>query len=188
MIPYYILAIEDETDRAYMTALFFQYQKLMYSTIQKVTNDHWLIDDIFQTSFEHLIGKIDLLKDLDRNRLVNYLIVTCRNTAYNMCRSYSAHITEDLDEYATILPDETQPSHLDDYLIQEDRLSSLKSIWPKLDTRSQNLLDAKYILGKLDSDIAKELDIKEASVRMALSRARKKAYELIKREVGIDTY
>lgn len=46
MIPYYILAIEDETDRAYMTALFFQYQKLMYSTIQKVTNDHWLIDDI----------------------------------------------------------------------------------------------------------------------------------------------
>ena len=95
MIPYYILAIEDETDRAYMTALFFQYQKLMYSTIQKVTNDHWLIDDIFQTSFEHLIGKIDLLKDLDRNRLVNYLIVTCRNTAYNMCRSYSAHITED---------------------------------------------------------------------------------------------
>lgn len=122
MIPYYILAIEDETDRAYMTALFFQYQKLMYSTIQKVTNDHWLIDDIFQTSFEHLIGKIDLLKDLDRNRLVNYLIVTCRNTAYNMCRSYSAHITEDLDEYATILPDETQPSHLDDYLIQKDRL------------------------------------------------------------------
>lgn len=186
MIPYYILAIEDETDRAYMTALFFQYQKLMYSTIQKVTNDHWLIDDIFQTSFEHLIGKIDLLKDLDRNRLVNYLIVTCRNTAYNMCRSYSAHITEDLDEYATILPDETQPSHLDDYLIQKDRLSSLKSIWPKLDTRSQNLLEAKYILGKLDSDIAKELDIKEASVRMALSRARKKAYELIKRDAGID--
>ena len=174
MIPYYILAIEDETDRAYMTALFFQYQKLMYSTIQKVTNDHWLIDDIFQTSFEHLI--------------VNYLIVTCRNTAYNMCRSYSAHITEDLDEYATILPDETQPSHLDDYLIQKDRLSSLKSIWPKLDTRSQNLLEAKYILGKLDSDIAKELDIKEASVRMALSRARKKAYELIKRDAGIDTY
>lgn len=51
MIPYYILAIEDETDRAYMTALFFQYQKLMYSTIQKVTNDHWLIDDIFQKCF-----------------------------------------------------------------------------------------------------------------------------------------
>lgn len=62
MIPYYILAIEDETDRAYMTALFFQYQKLMYSTIQKVTNDHWLIDDIFQTSFEHLIGKIRIRK------------------------------------------------------------------------------------------------------------------------------
>lgn len=81
------------------------------------------------------------------------------------------------------LPDIEKLIMLADY-----RLSSLKSIWPKLDTRSQNLLEAKYILGKLDSDIAKELDIKEASVRMALSRARKKAYELIKRDAGIDTY
>lgn len=48
MIPYYILAIEDETDRAYMTALFFQYQKLMYSTIQKVTNDHMPLFKISQ--------------------------------------------------------------------------------------------------------------------------------------------
>lgn len=146
MIPYYILAIEDETDRAHMTALFFQYQKLMYSTIQKVTNDHWLIDDIFQTSFEHLIGKIDLLKDLDRNRLVNYLIVTCRNTAYNMCRSYSAHITEDLDEYATILPDETQPSHLDDYLIQKDRLFSPASHRACDFHRTRRTISADYLL------------------------------------------
>ena len=55
MIPYYILAIEDETDRAYMTALFFQYQKLMYSTIQKVTNDHWL--NVFETRVQKSILK-----------------------------------------------------------------------------------------------------------------------------------
>ena len=54
--------------------------------------------------------------------------------------------------------------------------------------QKSKFIEAKYILGKLDSDIAKELDIKEASVRMALSRARKKAYELIKRDAGIDTY
>lgn len=57
MIPYYILAIEDETDRAYMTALFFQYQKLMYSTIQKVTNDHWLI--IFLSTSHRVILATD---------------------------------------------------------------------------------------------------------------------------------
>jgi len=185
MIPYYILAIENESDREYMTRLFFQYQKLMYSTIQKVTNDHWLIDDIFQTSFERLINKIDVLKGLDRDRLVNYLIVTCRNTAYNICRSYSTHIAEDIDEYSSVLSESDTRECLDDYLIRKDRMIYLRRIWPKLDQRSQYLLEAKYMLGMPDADIADVLKIKETSVRMALSRARKNAYELIRKEIGL---
>lgn len=62
MIPYYILAIEDETDRAYMTALFFQYQKLMYSTIQKVTNDHWLNMGKKYTRNFYSYSKLDINK------------------------------------------------------------------------------------------------------------------------------
>lgn len=114
--------------------------------------------------------------------LADYFGVT---TDYLLGRSISRLPPDIFEEQ--LVPGKSMSSILN-YLIQKDRLSSLKSIWPKLDTRSQNLLEAKYILGKLDSDIAKELDIKEASVRMALSRARKKAYELIKRDAGIDTY
>ena len=84
MIPYSILAIEDENDREFMTFLYLQYEKLMYSTIHKVTQDNWLVDDIFQSTLEKLIDKVWLLKKLNRDRLVNYLIVACRNTAYNI--------------------------------------------------------------------------------------------------------
>ena len=51
MIPVYILAIEDESDREYMTWLYCQYEKLMFSTIRKYTNDSWLVDDIMQSCF-----------------------------------------------------------------------------------------------------------------------------------------
>lgn len=54
MIPYHILAIEDENDREFMTSLYLQYERLMYFTIRKVTQDSWLVDDIFQSTLEKL--------------------------------------------------------------------------------------------------------------------------------------
>ena len=39
MIPYVILAIEDESDREYMTALYIEYHRLMYSEIKKLLSD-----------------------------------------------------------------------------------------------------------------------------------------------------
>lgn len=95
MIPYYILAIENESDREFMTAIFLQYERLMYSSILKVTQDNWLVDDIFQCTFEKLIDKVELLKTLTRDRLVNYLIVACRNTAFNLCHNQDQFYTED---------------------------------------------------------------------------------------------
>lgn len=89
MIPYCILAIEDDSDREFMTALYYQYRKLMYSTTQKILKDQWSTDDVVQTSLEKLIDKIPLLRTLDQNHLANYIISTCKNNAYNLCRHRS---------------------------------------------------------------------------------------------------
>ena len=44
-------------------------------------------------------------------------------------------------------------------------------------------MEAKYILEKSDKEIADELHIKPQSVRMALTRARKNAIELLRKMV-----
>ena len=58
-------------------------------------------------------------------------------------------------------------------------LEALSNIWPDLDPRSQYVLEARYLLEKSTDEIASELNIKPDSVRMAISRARKKAYMLM---------
>ena len=148
MIPYIITAIEDESDREFMTALFFQYQKLLYSTIQKYTRDQWLVDDIFQTTLEKLIGKLSFLRTLDRDRLVNYLIATARNTAYNEFRYRTRHTAENYDDFDEMYPAEDSRSNVESALIHKEDMARLSEIWPKLDARAQYLLEAKYILGK----------------------------------------
>lgn len=67
-------------------------------------------------------------------------------------------------------------------LLSQEKAVALVKIWTDLDQRSQYLLEARYILGKSHSEIAEDLGIKVASVRMALTRARKKAYILMVRQ------
>ena len=183
MIPVCILAIEDESDRVFMTALFIQYQKLMYSTILKVTTDAWLADDIFQITLENLIKKIDLLKSLDRDHLVNYILVASRNTAYNVSQ-YQRRESARYDPECYAGDYSLNGFDVEGYVIEKSQSSVLRSICPKLDSRTKFILESKYILEKTDSEIAKDLGIEPASVRMALSRARRKAQDLMEKELS----
>lgn len=71
---------------------------------------------------------------------------------------------------------------MEDILISIEEIEELVQRWPQLDARSKYLLEGKYILGKSDETIAEELSIKPASVRMALTRARQCAYQLLAEE------
>ena len=83
MIPYCILVIENDDDRDFMTNLFLKYQRLMYSEIYNLTHDAWSTEDIMQSTLVKLIDKIPLLRSLNRNQLVNYIITASKNTAIN---------------------------------------------------------------------------------------------------------
>ena len=71
---------------------------------------------------------------------------------------------------------------MEEYMISKDEIDELVRRWPKLDDRSKMLLEGKYILGKSDEVLAEELSIKPASGRMALTRTRQCAYQLLAEE------
>ena len=71
---------------------------------------------------------------------------------------------------------------MEDLLISKEEIDELVRRWPQLDAKSKYLLEGKYILGKSDEALAEELSIKPASVRMALTRARQCAYQLLTKE------
>ena len=66
-----------------MTGLYKQYQRLMYREILKIVQETWDVDDIMQSLLVKLIDRIALLKTLDRQRLIDYLVTAARNTALN---------------------------------------------------------------------------------------------------------
>lgn len=185
MIPCCILIIEDENDRTFMSELYLQYNRLMYSVIYKIIHDPWTTEDLVQTTLEKLIGNVQKLRGKDREHLVNYVITSCRNCALSYLRKQYKHshvqFGNDWDGEDT----EHDRQAIEYRLISNENLVALSRVWPKLDARNRWILESHYIQEKPPDEMAREPGIKPESLRMVLSRARKAAYRLMEDELNI---
>ena len=178
MIPFVILAIEDDDDREFMKAFFLQYERLMYSEIRKFTREPADVEDILQTVLVKLIEKVQLLRSMERKPRVNYLITAIKNTSINMvCKKRPIDSLDDIDWFDKDQPQ--APDSVEDLVSRRETVSRMAEVWPLLDEKSRFLLQARYFLGMSQDEIAAELNIKSDSVRMEMSRARKKVRKLL---------
>ena len=68
---------------------------------------------------------------------------------------------------------------MEDRVLRRLELDALAQVWPRLDENTRWLLEARYILDYSDGELARELGVKPDSVRMALTRPRRKARRLM---------
>ena len=179
MIPVCIMAIENDDDRNFMAMIYEQYNRLMYREILKVLKNNWQAEDVLHNTIIKLIDKVDELKSKDNTHLINYIITTCKNQALNYIRDNQKHMGGSFDECID-LPDEKRGQEaMELHLIHVEDMRQLAAVWDKLDERSRYLLEGYYILEKTMPQLAAELGMKTDSVRMALTRARKAAFQLM---------
>ena len=162
-----------------MTALYQNYQRLMMREVLRIVHNKWEAEDIFHTTIERLIDKLQELRQMDREHLVNYIIVACRYNSFWYLREKRRHVEFPFDDFSDH-PDISQDQNaIESRLVQECEIEALKKVWPKLDDRARLVLESRYILNKSDAEIAAEMSISPDSVRMALTRARKAAKRLM---------
>ena len=153
MIPYCILVIEDDDDRTFMEQLFVDYHRLMYHEIFKLVHDQWAAEDVMQSTLVRLIDKIPELRLKDRGHLVNYIITASKNQARNYLRDSGHHSASDLQEFMEYEDPNMDGGAIELQIIKKEDLPA--------------------------AEMARELNVKPASLRMALTRARKTAYQLL---------
>lgn len=183
MIPYCILVIEDDDDREFMASLYLRYNRLMYDTIIRIAKSPHDTEDILQNALIRLIDKIELLRSRNRDQLVNYIITTCKTTALDFVNRSLPKNEVSLEEYQELFdpnPDSGYNDHMVElHLIKGEELEALRRVLPRLDARTRCLLEGYYFLDKPMTKLGEELGITADSVRMALARARRKAFELL---------
>lgn len=111
MVPFCILAIENEDDREFMTRLYLDYSRLMQQQITKIVQDEWAAEDLMQTTLVKLIDKVQDLRTKDRNHLINYIISACKNQARNYMRDKNRHAEYSIHYYLPSYSYNTIASH-----------------------------------------------------------------------------
>ena len=166
---------EDPSDRQFIEELYHQYNRLMYRKALDNLADPQDVDDLVQDCLERLIKQVGTLRKLSGCTLTAYIVYTVRNTAINMKRRrevQSRHVF--LSDFSELEPEDSSLSP-EDALLVDERSEHFMQAFAELSEDDQFLLIGKYIQGLRDEELAQMMGCGAASVRMKLTRARRRA-------------
>lgn len=178
MITLNVIELEAQSDREFMERLYQDNKRLMFNTVRRYVKSPQDQEDIIQSSIEKLIKKISVLRNMNCCKLTGYIVNTIRNTSIDFIHKrdrINCHNVS-LDE------DKLSKTEVGDYLVGEslsDASIRLREIWPELPDDDRFLLEGKYVWGLSDRELSIQLHCGQDSVRMKLTRARRRALELI---------
>lgn len=175
---------EDQKDQDYILDIYEQYKNMMLNTAKKYTSNYWAAEDIVQDSIVKLIPKVSTMRKLSGCTLGAYVVYTVRNTAKNYLRSQDVK-----NKHTFNIPEEDYDTNFyslepspEELLLTSERVEAFKRIWHELSEEDQLLLMGKYILDLNNDDLAIQIECKSSSIRMKLTRARRRAIKLMNDE------
>ena len=176
--------INDVDDRAFMQEVYQQNERLMYAIALKYASNTQDCEDIVHDTVEKLCKNIAKIKELPNSALRAYVVYAVRNTAINF-RKHQSTINRHIQQLSgdDSSSEYDQPESIIERIedLQEKR-TSLTKVWMQLTDAEQELLYRNYVLDQTTKELAGIFQCSRDSIRMRLSRARRKSLRLMKGE------
>lgn len=176
--------INDVDDRAFMQEVYQQNERLMYAIALKYASNTQDCEDIVHDTVEKLCKNIAKIKGLPNFALRAYVVYAVRNTAINF-RKHQATINRHIQQLSgdDSNSEYDQPESIIERIEDlKEKRTSLTKVWMQLTDAEQELLYRKYVLDQTTEELAGIFQCSRDSIRMRLSRARRKSLRLMKGE------
>ena len=172
-----------------MEQLYLKYERLMFSTARKYVSEPADQKDIVQEAIIKLMKKFSVLRPMACCTLASYIVFTIRNTSIDFLRQQGRKNENIVSLDAKTDVDGFESSHisLEDTVILKNQKAKLRTIIDSLSEEEAFLLRGKYIWGYTDAELAEQLQCKTGSIRMKLTRARRRALEQMEYEEDHDS-
>lgn len=174
--------INDVDDRAFMQEVYQQNERLMYAIALKYASNTQDCEDIVHDTVERLCKNIIKIKGLSNSALRAYVVYAVRNTAINF-RKHQATINRHIQQLSDddLSSEYDQPESIIERIEDlKEKRTSLTKVWMQLTDAEQELLYRKYVLEQTTEELAGIFQCSRDSIRMRLSRVRRKSLRLMK--------
>lgn len=169
-------------EQSFFNAFYSKYSKFMFYTAKKYTTSKSECEDIVQETVVRLIGNIATLQDLSDYRRVKYIALTVKSAFLDIEKRKGQDYTMPMDDEmletlmkAEILSPKDAPN-----LTVKTNIALLKK---ELSPRDWIVLEGKYILGYSQEELGQMIGVSPDSIRMILSRAKKKARMILRPDI-----
>ena len=175
--------INDVDDRAFMQEVYQQNERLMYAIALKYASNTQDCEDIVHDTVEKLCKNIAKIKELPNSALRAYVVYAVRNTAINF-RKHQSTINRHIQQLSgdDSNSEYDQPESIERIEDLQEKRTRLTKVWMQLTDAEQELLYRKYVLEQTTEELAGIFQCSRDSIRMRLSRARRKSLRLMKGE------
>ena len=165
------------SDKEFLDLIYQRYSQFVYHQATRYCYNKEHIDDIVQQTWLSLCSKSEVLRTLSSPALLSYLSTTVQNEIRMLHRKHQLDTIS--IEFVAELGDDCLNS-FDSYFDEFLQTEQFYKLWNCVDPGSRELLERKYMLYENDSYISKKLGVKESSIRMYLTRARRNALMVFK--------
>ena len=180
IIPLVITSIQNEEDREFFKELYINHHVVMYRMARRYTDSSFDAEDIVSNAIVYLLGKTSLLRSLDPPALHTYVFLSVRYAGIMYICGKKKLQTVPMDENGENYSDAGREEEPDANILRGCNIEEIRQVLKRLKEADREILTMKYFLHLDDAIIAKELNLKETSVRSRLLRARHHAYEMLK--------
>ena len=184
-----VYSMEDQpSDREFMDQMYMEFERLMFFTARQYTSKAEIAEDIVQESLVRLYEKVRTMKPMKHVVLAAYIRATVRNTAINVLRKMNRERDYAADAETDAFAQADQEWVLNTMMDLSGYRVLLSKIWPRLPEDDRVLLEGKYILGYSDQELAEEIGCQANSIRVKLTRARRRAVAIIQEQEGVNRF
>lgn len=181
MFPIMTCAIDSPEDQDIITEYYLKHKMLLYTEAWKYLSTREDVEDIVYESLVRIMDHMDKFRGLLPHERIQYGKAIVRNLSYTYlkrCSRFTTEPFEDVDMYLAV-----EESQLPDNVVfRQMQLEKIRKIWAEMPVEDRLLLEQKYVLDWSDKELASKLGIQPQSVRMRLTRAKRKVIQLMKEQ------
>ena len=175
-----------DADMAFVAEVYERHKGIMYKTAIECIGDDADKTVVVHDAIVRLVEHADTLRKLNESALAVYVAATVRSVALNRERRKSLERRLIMDVDISEVDDiDSGPTYEERFIEEEahrDRLRYLREALSELSDTDRELLVGKYMSGESDESLAKRFGVSPESIRMKLTRARRRAKKIIERK------
>ena len=179
-----MLAALSEDDRDFVSVIFEEYGKQMYSIALDILKNEHDADDALQETMYKIIKYVDKFADDDKSKIRNKIMIglraSIRNTSFRHYRKQQNKNKYESDEEEVEIDIEDESAIVDDIVIKGEDCRKIKDALLGLVSDLQDTVNLVYYCDFSCVEAAKFLGISDNAVRNRLYQARKKLKEVLR--------